>query len=68
MGMRRTILPSVACLALSPISKLSNKQHDFRKNVNEHKEVFLMFFAPYIVIKLCNINQRNEHFLNEWFN
>jgi hypothetical protein len=42
IGMRRTILSSVACLALPSISTLS-KRHDFRKNVTEQKVVFLFF-------------------------
>jgi len=35
--MRRTVMSSVACLALQDFSTISHKWNDFRKNVLEHK-------------------------------
>ena len=48
--MRRIILPSVACLALSYFSTLSHKRHDFRekKNVTEHKLCILICSTTFI--------------------
>jgi len=37
------ILPSVACSALQYFYTLSNKWHDFRKKVTEHKMGVLIF-------------------------
>jgi hypothetical protein len=41
--MRRIILSSVVCPALPYVSTLSNKRHDFRKSVIEHKIRVLIF-------------------------
>jgi hypothetical protein len=41
MGMRRILLPSVACLDLKYFSTLSHKLHGFRNKSNEHKIVFM---------------------------
>jgi len=39
MRMRRTLLPPVGCPAVSYLSTLSHKQHDFSRKVAEHKTV-----------------------------
>ena len=47
MGMRRVILSSVVCLALSYFSTLSHNWHDFRKKINEHKMSVLIFSTTF---------------------
>ena len=42
------ILPPVACLAVPYFTTLSQKRHDFLKNVTEHKR-FVLFFSTTIV-------------------
>jgi len=40
MGMRHTVLPSVACLTVQYFCTFSQKRRDFWKTVIEHKSVF----------------------------
>jgi hypothetical protein len=43
-SLKRSILCSVACLALPYLSTLYHKWHDFRKNVIEHEMCFDILF------------------------
>jgi hypothetical protein len=46
--MRRIILSSVACLALSHFFTLSHKRHDFQKEVIEYKVCGLIFSTYFV--------------------
>jgi hypothetical protein len=45
--MRRTTLPAVTCPDLPCFPTLSQKRHDFRKKVNEHKMYVLIFSTTF---------------------
>jgi hypothetical protein len=55
MRMRRIILPSVACLALTYLSTLSSKLKDFRKKINETictcLDFFHKFFLTFLILE-----------------
>ena len=55
--MRRTVLSSVACPALSYFSTLSHKWHDFPKTVTERKMCVLIFASTFI----CDISHSKKN-------
>jgi hypothetical protein len=64
--MRRIILSSMACLALSYFSTLSLKRHDFRKKIIEHKICASIFCTNFsetflIVRKIQRVSIINLH-------
>jgi len=48
MRMRRTVLPSEACLAVPCLSTLCHKLHEFQENVTEHKMYVLIFCTTFV--------------------
>jgi len=51
LRMSSIMLSSVACMALTYFSTLSNKVHDFRKNVIEQKLCALIFTTAFLFFK-----------------